>query len=81
MRGATPLAVYSLDGPRSIPGVDASDHASYWAEGWPAVLITDTAWYRNRAYHTADDRAARLDYHRLAMVVQATRAAVDALTR
>jgi hypothetical protein len=35
-------------------------------------MITDTAFYRNRAYHTADDTPDRLDYDRMAQVVVAT---------
>ncbi len=65
------LPVYSLNGPeRLIPGIGASDHRSYWALGYPAVMLTDTAYMRNLAYHTALDTAERLDYARMALVVQ-----------
>ena len=76
MRGASPLPVYSINAPRWIPGVDFSDHASYWDEGYPAVMITDTAFYRNPYYHTARDTPETLDYSRMAMVVQGIHAAV-----
>jgi Zn-dependent M28 family amino/carboxypeptidase len=81
MRGAAPLPVHALVGPRFIPGVDFSDHASYWDEGFPAAMVTDTAFYRNPRYHTADDRADTLDYHRMAQVVSGLHAAVQALAR
>ena len=38
-----------------IPGVDWSDHWSFWKEGYPAVMLTDTAPYRYPAYHTPQD--------------------------
>ena len=62
------LPVLSLNAPASIPGVDFSDHLNYWAEGFDAVMVTDTAFYRNRAYHTERDTADRLDYERMAQV-------------
>lgn len=76
MRGASPLPVYSINAPRSIPGVDFSDHASYWDTGYPAVMITDTAFYRNPNYHTIDDTPETLDYQRMAWVVGGVHAAV-----
>ena len=76
MRGASPLPVYSINAPRWIPGVDFSDHASYWDEGYPAVMITDTAFYRNPYYHTARDTPETLDYSSMAMVVQGIHAAI-----
>lgn len=76
MRGATPLAVHSINAPRWVPGVDFSDHVNYWDAGYPAVMITDTAFYRNPFYHTARDTADTLDYVRMAQVVEGVRAAV-----
>ncbi|MEW8585592.1 MAG: M28 family peptidase, partial [Candidatus Thiodiazotropha sp.] len=69
MTGASDLPVYSINAPSFIPGVDFSDHMNFWRYGYPAVMITDTAFYRNRAYHTDEDRAERLDYERMAQVV------------
>jgi hypothetical protein len=37
---------------RWIPGVAWSDHRSFWRAGYPAVMITDTAFYRYPYYHT-----------------------------
>jgi Zn-dependent M28 family amino/carboxypeptidase len=77
MRAASPLPVRSLNGLSAIPGVDFSDHRSYWAYGYPAVMVTDTAFYRNRRYHESTDTAETLDYPRLAEVVKG----VDAVVR
>lgn len=77
--GAVP--VYSITAPAFIPGIDYSDHASYWAEGFPAVMVNDTAFFRNKHYHKTSDTADRLDYRRMAAVVDGTFAAVLSLAR
>lgn len=68
----TDLPVYSINAPAFIPGIDFSDHRNYWAMGYPAIMITDTAFARNTAYHTVYDTADRLDYKKMAQVVEAT---------
>jgi peptidase M28-like protein len=70
MRGATDLPVHSINAFPFVPGVDFSDHLSYWNEGFPALMVTDTAFARNPAYHQPDDTHERLDYARMAKVVQ-----------
>lgn len=69
MKGTSNLPVRSICAPASIPGIDFSDHRNYWHRGIPAIMITDTAFYRNTAYHTPDDTADRLDYKKMAQVV------------
>lgn len=54
-----------------LPGLDFSDHLSYWYFGYSVVLLTDTAFYRNQAYHEAGDTLARLDMRRLGLAVDA----------
>lgn len=76
MRSATPLPVYSINAPQFVPGVDFSDQLNYWHAGYSAMMITDTAFYRNRNYHTPDDTAEKLDYKRMAMVVEGIYAVV-----
>jgi len=66
----TNIPAYSVNAPALVPGIDYSDHRSYWAAGIPAVMITDTAFHRNLAYHTPFDSADRLDYERMAEVVR-----------
>ncbi len=80
MRSATPLGVESLIAPRILPGVTLSDHRSYWKQGFPAVMLTDTAFFRNANYHTPHDTPDTLDYRRMAQVVDGVRGAVDRLT-
>jgi len=52
-----------------IPGVGWSDQWAFWQAGYPAVMVTDTALFRDTAYHTPLDTPERLDYDRLARVV------------
>ena len=79
MKGASDLPVESLNGPSIVQGVDWSDHRSYWAQGYPAVMVTDTSFLRNHRYHTADDVPDTLDYVRMAKVVDGVLQAVLAL--
>lgn len=70
MSGASLLPVHSINAPAFLPGIDFSDHRSYWPHGYPAVMVTDTAFFRNPNYHRAGDRHDTLDYARMALVVQ-----------
>ena len=81
MQHSSPLPVYSINAPIFVTGVDFSDHLNYWNAGYSAVMITDTAFYRNRNYHSAEDTAEKLDYKRMAMVVEGVYAAVKELAK
>jgi hypothetical protein len=59
-----------------VPGVDFSDHSSFWNFDYPAFMITDTAFYRNPNYHTAGDRVDTLDYKRMALLVSGLKSAL-----
>ncbi|MFL5318794.1 MAG: M28 family peptidase, partial [Myxococcaceae bacterium] len=65
--------------PEAVPGIGWSDHASFWKQGYPAVMITDTAFYRNPRYHKAEDTADTLDYARMAEAAKGVFGAVMAL--
>jgi hypothetical protein len=58
-----------LVGPTFINGVDFSDHWSFWQAGYPALMVTDTAFFRNKHYHQPTDTPDKLDYNRLARVI------------
>jgi hypothetical protein len=53
-----------------LPSVRLSDHASFWDRGFKAVMITDTAFYRNPHYHQASDTMEKLDYRFMAELVE-----------
>lgn len=76
MKDASPLPVESINAPKLVPGIAFSDHLNYWRNGYPAVMITDTAMYRNPNYHTAFDTADTLDYDRMGQVVDGVKEAV-----
>jgi hypothetical protein len=79
MAGACTVPVHSINAPALVPGLDFSDHWSYWKHGFEAVMVTDTAFYRNPHYHLPSDRPETLDYRRLAQVVRGVYAATLAL--
>ena len=60
------LPVESVATFRFVPGVDWSDHRSFWEAGYSALMMTDTAFYRNPHYHRATDTPEKLDYNRMA---------------
>ena len=67
------LPVVSLNVPlngRILPAVRLSDHASFWDAGFNAVMITDSAFYRNPYYHTEWDTMEKLDYDFMAELVE-----------
>lgn len=69
-RGAVDFPAESIAAPAFVTGIDFSDHWSFWQAGFPqAVMVTDTAFMRNRHYHEPTDTPDRLDYARLARVV------------
>lgn len=55
--------------PSWLQGVGWSDHASFWEEGYPAAMATDTAPFRYRHYHSFKDTPDQVDHDRLARVV------------
>lgn len=68
-KAVSSLPVESLNTVSLVPGVDFSDHRSFWKFGYPAFMVTDTAFYRNPNYHGPGDTASPLDYERMAELV------------
>lgn len=64
------VPVESLAASRLIPGVDFSDHRSFWNTGYQAVMITDTAFYRNPNYHTSRDTIESLNFETMAELLK-----------
>ena len=46
-----------------------SDHWAFWQEGYPAAMVTDTSFLRNKYYHTAQDTYEKLDYNMICAIV------------
>jgi hypothetical protein len=72
----TGLPVETLTSISLIPGVDFSDHRSFWKFGYDAIMVTDTAFYRNPQYHGPGDIPGILDYDRMTEVVLGLKSAV-----
>lgn len=53
----------------SVPGVGWSDQWAFWQEGYPGVMVTDTALFRYPYYHSPQDTPDRVRYEGLARVV------------
>lgn len=67
-RGNTDFPSEGVAAPERVPGVDFSDHLWFWHYGYPAVMVTDTAFCRYDHYHEDSDTPDKLDYDRFARV-------------
>ncbi|HBB33314.1 MAG TPA: aminopeptidase [Cyanobacteria bacterium UBA8803] len=66
--------------PSMISGVDWSDHWSFWQQGYPGLMVTDTAPFRYPHYHTTEDTPDKVNYDRLARVVAGLEQVIADLT-
>lgn len=65
--------------PSGLPGIGWSDHWSFWQEGYPALMVTDTAPFRDSHYHEASDRGDQIDFGKLSVVARGLEATVREL--
>ena len=65
--------------PAGLPGVTWSDHWSFRQHGYPAIMVTDTAFYRYPHYHLPSDTPEKLDYVRMARVTLGLAAVIKEL--
>jgi hypothetical protein len=68
-------------GPRQIKGLDWSDHKSFSREGFPAIMVTDTALFRYAHYHTPQDTPDKVDYEKLARLTKGMERVIRDLAR
>lgn len=80
-RAHSDFPVESLAAFELVPGLSWSDQLSFWRQGYAAVMVTDTAFYRYTHYHRASDTLDRLAYAPMARVVEGLRQAIAALAR
>lgn len=78
-RKKTAFPSESLAAPSFIPGVSWSDHWSFRQHGFPAIMVTDTAFYRYPHYHLPSDTPDKLDYERMALVTTGLASMLDEL--
>jgi hypothetical protein len=67
--------------PAWIEGIGWSDHWAFWQHGYRAIMVTDTALFRNPHYHTAGDTPDKIDYPRLARLVAGLSRVVEDLAK
>jgi Zn-dependent M28 family amino/carboxypeptidase len=71
---SVPCETFTL--PTNFPGAWSSDHWSFWKQGYPALMVTDTAPLRYPYYHKPSDTIEQLDYEFLAEVTEGVRGIV-----
>lgn len=68
---AKTIKTKSIKAPSKLQGIDFSDHLNYWKLGYDAIMVTNTAFYRNKNYHQTTDTMATLNIGRMAGVINA----------
>ena len=67
--------------PAFIPGVSWSDQWSFWRNGYPGIMVTDTAPFRYPHYHSSSDTPDKLDYDRFTLVVSGMEKVIEDLDK
>jgi len=67
--------------PAFVPGVGWSDQWSFWRQGYPAIMVTDTAPFRYPYYHSSSDTPDKLDYDRFTLVVRGMEKVIEDLDK
>ena len=73
------LPTKSFKGPKWLRGVDYSDHRNYWKRNYPAVMITNTSFFRNKNYHQKTDQIQTIDFKRMAAVIHEVKFSITEL--
>lgn len=71
------VPAFGFAGPEWISGIDFSDHMPFWNHDFPAMMLTDTSFFRNDNYHTVGDLPDTLDYVRMAETSYGVEAMLD----
>lgn len=66
--------------PEIVPGIAWSDQWSFWQQGYPAIMITDTAPFRYPYYHEPEDTPDKISYDGLTRVVSGIKHVIADLT-
>ncbi|HEV7998643.1 MAG TPA: M28 family metallopeptidase [Planctomycetaceae bacterium] len=78
---AVRFPLFSMVFPESINEIRLSDNSSFWDQGYPALMLTDTSFLRNPHYHQPTDTPETLDYDRMAQVTLGVAGALKRLAR
>ena len=80
-RRSSPLRLYSIALPERVHAIRLSDNGSFWDQGFPALMVTDTSFLRNPNYHLASDTPETLDYRRMTQAAVGVAGGVARLAR
>lgn len=75
----TRLGLFSICLPEKVGEIRLSDNSSFWDQGYPALMLTDTSFLRNPHYHQPTDTPETLDYARMTEVTLGVAAAMKRL--
>jgi hypothetical protein len=78
-RESTPFPSEGIAAPDDWIGIGWSDQWSFWQEGYPGIMVTDTAPFRYPYYHTTSDTVDKVDFDRTARVVEGIQKLVEKL--
>lgn len=78
-RGTRRMPLFTICLPEKINEIRLSDNSSFWDQGFPALMLTDTSFLRNPNYHQATDTPETLDYPRMTEVTLGVAAAMRRL--
>ena len=78
-RGARDVPLESVATFGFVPGVSWSDPLAFWRQGYRALMVTDTAFYRYPYYHSALDTPEKIDYPIMARVTEGLLATIESL--
>jgi Zn-dependent M28 family amino/carboxypeptidase len=77
--GTRRLPLFSIVLPEIVHEIRLSDNRSFWDQGYPALMLTDTSFLRNPHYHLSSDTPDTLDYERMTEVTLGVASAVKRL--
>ena len=80
MSQGTDFSVQSIVAPSFVPGIYFSDHWSFWKMGYPAVMVTDTAYLRYKHYHKYTDTIEKLNFVKMGYCLQGLRYGIEQLS-
>lgn len=79
-RGAPKMPLLAICLPEKIHEIRLSDNGSFWDQGYPALMLTDTSFLRNPHYHQQSDTPETLDYSRMTEVTKGVASALSFLS-
>ena len=67
-RRGVQFPLFTICLPELVQEIRLSDNSSFWDQGYPALMLTDTSFLRNPHYHKSSDTPETLDYASMAKV-------------